>query len=101
MTFGPLGAKALDGFLAAMRRAVVHDPEDTVRRLVGLLTHNLRDQAVGGGDAALDLAATEQLGAPVPAGAWLVCDVLACTLVFSSAEITKSFSCKGSPSQTR
>src|ERR1700730_18918162 len=65
----PLRVKALDSFLAAMRRAVVHDPEDTVCRLVGLLTHDLSDQAVGGGDAALDLAATEQLGAMhIPSG---------------------------------
>ena len=37
-----------------MRRAVVHDPEDAV---------SLTDQAIGGGDAALSLAAAEQLGA--------------------------------------
>jgi hypothetical protein len=39
---GPLVAKTLDGFLAAMSGAVVHDPKDTVSGLVGLLAQTRR-----------------------------------------------------------
>ena len=60
---GPLGAKAVGGFLTPMSGAVVHDPEDATRRLVGLLGHNLADEAIHRRDAILELAATEDLGA--------------------------------------
>ena len=42
---GPLRANALYGFLAAMSRAVVHDPKDAVGRLVRLLGHDLSHEA--------------------------------------------------------
>jgi hypothetical protein len=42
-----------------MSRAVVHDPKDAVGRLVRLLGHDLSHEAVGRGDPAFVLAATE------------------------------------------
>jgi len=56
---GPLRADALCGLVAAMSRAVVHDPKDAVGRLVRLLGHDLSHEAVGRGDPAFVLAATE------------------------------------------
>ena len=58
---GPLVAKTLDGFLAAMSGAVVYDPKDAASGLVGLLAHDFADEPIHGGDSALDLAATENL----------------------------------------
>jgi hypothetical protein len=56
---GPLRANALCGFLAAMSRAVVHDPKDAVGRLVRLLGHDLSHEAIGRGDPVFLFTATE------------------------------------------
>ena len=53
--------KAPDGSLAAVRGAVVHDPEDVARIAVGRSGHDLRDQAVEGLDAGGLLATAEDL----------------------------------------
>ena len=58
---GPLVAKTLDGFLAAMSGAVVHDPKDAASGLVGLWAHDFADEPIHGSDSALDFAATENL----------------------------------------
>ena len=58
---GPLVAKTLDGFLAAMSGAVVHDPKDAASGLVGLLAHDFTDEPIHGSDSTLDFAATEDL----------------------------------------
>jgi hypothetical protein len=42
-----------------MARAVFHDPENTAGRLVRLLRHDLRDQAIKGGDASGGFTTTE------------------------------------------
>jgi hypothetical protein len=60
---GPTGSNAFDRPLAAMSRAVVHDPEDAVGRLIGFLTHDLSHETVGGRDTAFLLTATEEFGA--------------------------------------
>ena len=41
----PLGAEAVDGLLAPMRGAVVHDPEHAAGRLVGFLAHYFTHEA--------------------------------------------------------
>jgi hypothetical protein len=58
----PLRAEASDGLLTAMARTIVHNPEDAVRRTIGLLTHNLGDQAIERGDTGFLLTAAEDLG---------------------------------------
>ena len=45
-----------------MSGAVVDDPEHPRGRAVGLLAHDLRDEAIEGSDAGLGFAATEDLG---------------------------------------
>jgi len=60
---GPLRADALYGLRTAVSRAVVHDPKGAVGRPVRLLGHDLSHEAVGGGDPALLLTATEEFGA--------------------------------------
>ena len=60
---GPLGTEAVGGFLTPMSGAVVHDPEDATCGLVGLLAHDLVDEAIHRRNAILQLAATEDLGA--------------------------------------
>src|SRR5215204_2284628 len=64
---GPFGAQSSSSALAAMRGAVVDDPEHAAGRPVRLLAHDLRDQAFEGSDAGFSLASAEQLGvADVP-----------------------------------
>src|SRR5216683_120568 len=66
---GPPGAEAGGGALAAMRGAIVDDPEYAAGGSVRLFAHDLSDQALEGDDAGLALAAAEQLGAMhVPGG---------------------------------
>src|SRR5712691_1287614 len=59
---GPSAAKASAGGFAAMRGAVVGNPEHPARGTVGLLAHDLRDEAFERSDPGLVLAASEQLG---------------------------------------
>jgi hypothetical protein len=60
---GPLGAEAVDGSLAPMSGAVVHDPEDASCGLVGLLAHDFTDEAIHRCDAILEFTTTEDLSA--------------------------------------
>ena len=60
---GPFGAEAVDGFLATMSGAVVHNPEDAASGLVGLLVHDFADEALHRSHPILDFAAAEDLGA--------------------------------------
>ena len=60
---GPLGLQALGGALAAMGGPIVDDPEDAAGRAVGLMAHDMGDEALEGSDAGRGLAASEQLGA--------------------------------------
>ena len=53
---GPFGAEAVDGLLATMSGAVVHDPEDAASGFVGLLVHDFTDEALCGSHAILDSA---------------------------------------------
>ena len=59
---GPSGSNAFHGFLTAMSRAVIHDPENTLSRLVGLAPHHFRDEPVGGSNAAFLFTVSEELG---------------------------------------
>jgi len=58
----PLVLKAPDGLRAAMRGAIVHDPEDTVSRTVGFSTHHLGHQPIKGSDAVYGFATAEEFG---------------------------------------
>ena len=65
----PAALEPVDRALAAVVGAVVDDPEDAPGGGVGLLGHHLGDQVVEWFDAALGLAAVEQLRPPhVPGG---------------------------------
>ena len=59
---GPAGTNAFDGFLTAMSRAVIHDPENAFGGSVGFAAHNLCDEAISGSNAAFLLAVSEELG---------------------------------------
>jgi hypothetical protein len=43
---GPLRAKTIDRLLAAVGRAVVHDPENATCWVIRLLAHDFRNQAI-------------------------------------------------------
>src|SRR5215216_4230196 len=57
---GPRSLKTLHGSLSTMRGAVVHHPEDPIRRGVGLHAHHLLYQPTERLDAVLRLAAPEE-----------------------------------------
>jgi hypothetical protein len=59
----PLVAQTLDGLLASMGGTVVHNPKNTASGFIRLLAHDFADKPVHRGDAALDFAAAEDLGA--------------------------------------
>ena len=111
---------------AAMRRAVVDDPEDAPRRAIGLLRHDLLDQAVERRDAGRGLAAAEDgargarptrpdrprrraartrarraAAGRARRARGMAARRRAWMLVFSSAEITYSCGPSGRPSQRR
>ena len=76
--------KAFGGSVATMRRAVIHDPEDTTGVAIGWQCHHLFDQPVKGGDAVLTFAAAKDAGpvdiqggdiGPGPTAGVLVLDV--------------------------
>jgi hypothetical protein len=60
----PAALEPFDRCLAAMVGAVVDDPEDAPGRGVGLFGHDLPDEPVERGDAALALGAPHDLAAP-------------------------------------
>ena len=59
---GPSGSNAFHSFLTAMSRAVVHDPEDTLRGFVGFAPHHLGDEPIGGSNASFLFTVAEELG---------------------------------------
>jgi len=59
---GPFVAQTVYGFLAAMSGAVVHNPKDTVSRLVGLLAHDLADEPIHRSNPTLEFTAPENSG---------------------------------------
>jgi len=59
----PLVAETLSGLLAPMGGTVVHNPKDTASEFVRFLAHDFGEKPVHRGDAALDFAAAENLGA--------------------------------------
>src|SRR5262249_19093871 len=66
---GPASLQASVALGATVGRAVVHDPEDTLCRAVGLLRHDLLDEPVEGRDATPPLASSKQAGlVAVPRG---------------------------------
>src|SRR5262249_34135632 len=65
---GPSGADAIDCLLAAMSRAVIHDPKDALGGFIRFTAHNRRDEPIGGSNATLFFAVSEDLGSmDVPA----------------------------------
>ena len=66
---GPTALQALDASLTAVRGAVVHDPEHPWGGSVGLLPHDLRDQAAEGPQPCLPFAAAKDPGiSDIPGG---------------------------------
>src|SRR5215469_2628742 len=61
-SIGPAGSDTIDGLLAAMRRAVIHDPKDALGGFIRFTPHNLSNEPIGGSNAALFFAASEDLG---------------------------------------
>ena len=59
----PFVTQTLDGLLAPMGGTIVHDPKDAASGFVGFLAHDFGDKPVHRGDAALDFASAEDLGA--------------------------------------
>lgn len=59
---GPPGSNAIDCFLPAMSRAVIHDPENALGGLVRFAAHDLSDEAIGGRNATLLFTVSEELG---------------------------------------
>jgi hypothetical protein len=58
---GPTSLQALDASLTAVRGAVAHDPEHPRCRSIGLLLHDLGDQATEGTQPGLAFAAAKDL----------------------------------------
>jgi len=59
----PLGTKTIDRFLTAMSGGVIHDPENAVSGLVGLLAHDLADKTIYGSNPALGFTAAKNFSA--------------------------------------
>src|SRR6516164_3914845 len=59
---GPAGSDAIDCFMSAMSRAVIHDPEDPLGGFVGFAAHDRGDEAIGGSNAILLFTMSEELG---------------------------------------
>jgi len=59
---GPSRSNAFNCFLTAMSRAVIHDPKNTLSGFVGLAPHHLRDEPIGGSNAAFLFTVSEELG---------------------------------------
>src|SRR5713101_5038109 len=76
----PVCSKPLRCFLSTMRRTIINDPEDSIRRPIGLLAHHLFNKPVKGGDARLRLAPTDDPGSVNVPGSQIV--QRASTLIF-------------------
>jgi len=59
---GPTGSDAFHCLLTAMSRAVIHDPKKALGGFVWFVTHDLRDEAVGGNNSVFVLTVSEELG---------------------------------------
>ena len=59
---GPAGSDAIDCLLAAMSRAVIHDPKDTLGGFIRFTAHNRSDEPIGGSNATVFFAVSEDLG---------------------------------------
>lgn len=60
---GPLGAKAVGGFLPPVSGAVVHNPEDAAGGFIGLLAHDFAHPATHRRNAVFGFTTSEDLGA--------------------------------------
>lgn len=59
---GPLGTETISRSLAAVSRAVIHNPKNAVSKLVGFLVHDLADETIHWGNAGFGFAAAEDFG---------------------------------------
>lgn len=57
---GPAGSDAIDCHLAAMSRAVIHDPK-ALGGFIRFTAHHLSNEAIGGSDAAFLFVVPEEL----------------------------------------
>src|SRR5262244_3593746 len=58
---GPAGSDAIDCLLAAMSRAVIHDPKDALGGLIRFTAHHLSDEPIGESYAHLFFSVSEDL----------------------------------------
>jgi hypothetical protein len=58
---GPFVTQTVDGFLAPMSRAVVHNPRDAASGPVGFLVHDIADEVIHGGNSVFDFIAAKTL----------------------------------------
>jgi len=61
-SIGPAGSDTIDCLLAAMSRAVIHDPKDALGGFIRFTPHNLNDEPTGGSNATLFFAVSEDFG---------------------------------------
>ncbi len=65
----PVGAQTFNGALSAVRRTIIDNPKDAARRTIGLIGHNLRDQAVERGAAVSQFTSAKDLSPmDIPSG---------------------------------
>jgi hypothetical protein len=57
-----LGAQPVNGLLATMGGAIVHNPKDAMSGLVGFPAHDFTDQAIGRGNPVLDGTMSKESG---------------------------------------
>jgi hypothetical protein len=60
--YDPAGQFLGHGLMAAMRGAIVHDPEDALSRAVGFLSHHLGDQPIKRSNAVFGFTTAEEFG---------------------------------------
>jgi len=71
-----------------MRRTIINDPEDSIRRSIGLLAHHLFDKPVKRGDARLRLAPTDYPGSVNVPGSQIVQGASTLIFVFNVGRTT-------------
>src|ERR1700732_5552597 len=79
----PFCAQPVRRFLAAMGRTIINDPEDSIGRSIGFLTHHLVNKVVEVSDAHLGLAPAEDVCAVNIPGCQIVQSTATLILVFN------------------
>jgi hypothetical protein len=98
---GPGGAQALASLFAAVRRAVIDDPEHAPSGSIGFLGHDLLDEAIEGLDASGFLTAAEDLGVMDVPGGEVSPGATTCVLVLDAGAMASSRRERGVFAQAR